>query len=100
MRKTAEEELIRIGAPCIADAVRNLLRAALARGDEPPPSSVAVARSLGLSERSLRRKLSESHTSFREILDQVRRESARKLLDQHGRSISEIAFAAGSLRTA
>jgi AraC-like DNA-binding protein len=48
-----------------------------------------------VSERTLRRQLARSDTTFRQILDEVRRENVQKLLDQHGHTIAEIAFASG-----
>ncbi len=94
VRGMAEDEVKRIGARTEAELVRDRLRAVLVRGEEAPPSGAAMARAIGLSERSLRRKLALSHTSFRKLLDEVRREHAALLLEQE-RSVTEVAFASG-----
>lgn len=54
-----------------------------------------VARELNLSTRSLRRKLDEEGTSFREILQGQRLLRARKLLDDGRHQISELAAFVG-----
>lgn len=54
-----------------------------------------VARELNLSTRSLRRKLDEEGTSFREILQEQRLLRARKLLDDGKHQISELAAFVG-----
>jgi len=95
VRSMAEVEVKRIGARSLVELVRGELSLALERGDEAPPNGAAVARALGLGERTLRRRLALSGTSFRLILDDVRREHALALLGQRGRSIGEIAFASG-----
>ena len=52
----------------------------------------AVARELGVSRRTLSRRLSEEGTSFRSIVDDVRREFACALLHDRNSSIADIAF--------
>lgn len=54
-------------------------------------SQQAVARLLGLSERSMRRKLLESGSAFSELLHGVRMELALDHLRHTGRSIGEVA---------
>lgn len=51
-----------------------------------------VARSLAVSRRTLSRRLAEEHTSFRKILDDVRREFACALLQDRSLSIADVAF--------
>ena len=46
------------------------------------PSLERVARRLGMSRRSLGRRLAEEGTSFKELLDELRRELARRYLEQ------------------
>lgn len=55
------------------------------------PAIGEVAFTFGLSERSLRRRLADEKTSFREVLDDVRSQKARALLSQSGHSIEHIA---------
>jgi len=51
-----------------------------------------TARALGVSHRTFSRRLSEEGTSFRSILDDVRREFACALLQDRSSSIADIAF--------
>lgn len=54
-----------------------------------------VADALHLSPRTLQRKLGEAGTSYQELLDQVRRHLARRLLDATDLDTGEIAFLLG-----
>jgi AraC-like DNA-binding protein len=54
-----------------------------------------VARSLAVSERTLRRRLREAGTGYRELIDDVRRERALMLADQGFHSATEIAVMVG-----
>jgi AraC-like DNA-binding protein len=69
--------------------VRHLVVEALGQTSLTPD---AVAKSIGVSRRTLSRRLAEEHTSFREILDDVRSEFARALLLDPTLSVSDIAF--------
>jgi AraC-like DNA-binding protein len=51
-----------------------------------------VAGALAVSRRTLTRRLAEEHTSFRQLLDEVRGDFARALLQDARLSISDIAF--------
>ena len=51
-----------------------------------------VARALTISERTLSRRLADEGTSFRGILDDVRRESACALLQDRSLSVADVAF--------
>jgi AraC-like DNA-binding protein len=55
----------------------------------------ALARELGTSARTLRRRLLEQGTSYHEILDRVRSEVADELLADADHKLSEIAFLLG-----
>lgn len=55
----------------------------------------AVAQELGMSSRTLRRRLLEQRTSYHEILDRVRRELADELLADADRKLAEVAFLLG-----
>lgn len=61
----------------LAARVRRALDASL---DDGPPSMAAVARSLGVSTRTLQRELADLGTSFRALVDHVRQSRARELL--------------------
>jgi AraC-like DNA-binding protein len=54
-----------------------------------------VARSLGMSERTLSRKLSDEGLNFTEILQQLRRHLAVRYLDDHKLHVSKIAWLLG-----
>jgi AraC-like DNA-binding protein len=55
----------------------------------------AIARRVGVGERSLRRRLAEEESvTLREVVDAVRRDRARELLDA-GRPVKEVAFLLG-----
>lgn len=76
----------------VAGLVAAELRGRLVGG---PPDLDAVARSIGLSSRTLQRRLSEAGTSFAGVLDEVRRERARALLAGPHVAMAEIAYLLG-----
>jgi AraC-like DNA-binding protein len=55
----------------------------------------ALAQELGMSSRTLRRRLLEHRTSYHHILDRVRREIADELLADAEHKLSEVAFLLG-----
>jgi len=55
------------------------------------PSLLRAARALGCSERTLRRRLQQENTSFREILDEVRRTCALEYLQRGELELADIA---------
>jgi AraC-like DNA-binding protein len=59
------------------------------------PAEEAAARSLGMSLRNLQRRLREEGTTYREALEEVRREMARSYLNEGHSSVTEIAFLLG-----
>lgn len=64
------------------------------------PSADDVARALGLSERSLRRQLSEDGSSFRDLLAQARYDQARQLLKTTQLPVEEVAARLGYAESA
>ncbi|WP_131854757.1 helix-turn-helix transcriptional regulator [Bosea sp. BK604] len=62
---------------------------------EKTPKVLDVAGALGLSVRSLQRKLSSAGLTYSELLDRVRLEIAVELLQRTADKIIDIAFAAG-----
>jgi AraC-like DNA-binding protein len=70
----------------IVVAVERLLRSRLRQ----PPTVGEVARTLNLSERSLRRRLADSGRVFREIHDRVRTELALELLQAGSLSVAQV----------
>jgi AraC-like DNA-binding protein len=75
----------------LADQVRRALRAALCRDDA---NLDAIARRLGLTGRSLQRRLRDEGTSFQAVRDEIRRELADRYLGE-GMSLAEISFLLG-----
>ena len=71
----------------VADKVSAHLK--LFSGDYPGIASVASA--LGVAERTLRRQLAEEGTSFRQLLDAVRFDKARDLLQHSALSVEQLA---------
>lgn len=71
----------------VAEEVRVLVAQRLTDG--APMSAVAGA--LGLSERSLRRHLTDAGTSYRTVLDEVRRSAAEELLGRRGLTVDDVA---------
>ncbi|AKV00594.1 Transcriptional regulator, AraC family [Labilithrix luteola] len=59
------------------------------------PTLQVVARDLRMSARTLQRRLEESGTNFQEVLDHVRRATARRLLQTTELDAGEIAFLLG-----
>ncbi len=91
--KHAEEILARVGAQTgSATRVRRAVTEAIHAGDI---SETTVARRLGWSERTLRRRLGEEGTNFRTVLDAVRQELAQSWLVESRMSIGEVAFLLG-----
>lgn len=63
--------------------------------DSPDTAQAEVARSLGMSRRTLQRRLREAGTTFQTILDDERRARALFLLRDPGLALYEIAFLLG-----
>lgn len=70
------------------EQLRSVLDGQLERGDT---GIERAASALGMSERTLRRKLASLGRSYRELLDEVRRDRALALLSRGEHSIAEIA---------
>lgn len=72
--------------------VRRALVEEMRGGD---PSQARIARGLGLSPRTLQRRLDEEGVAFTELLDEVRRELCESYLKNRALSIQEIAYLLG-----
>lgn len=59
------------------------------------PAIASVARSLGMSARTMQRRLGELGTTYQTVLDDVRQRSARRLLANTDLGTGEIAFVLG-----
>lgn len=89
VRKVMEQ---RQASPSVLDLVRSQLHQLLQRGDA---SRERLAEGMGMTARTLHRKLQEAGTSYRELLDGLRLEKARNLLRDSSLDIQEVAQRAG-----
>lgn len=91
-RVTEETQGIEITASEIARDVETLVKDALPSGI---PSIAQLSRHMGMSNRTLTRRLTESGLSFREIVTNTQMGIATNLLKNTSSSIGEIAFRTG-----
>jgi len=93
MRTVAEQVEMKqmMEAPLIY-AIRTRLPAALQDGAF---SAEDIANDLGLSRRSLQRRLTAENLSFQQLLDLYRQEQAMLLLQRGDRDMASIAYALG-----
>lgn len=94
VRQYAEEALARKSRdrPVLRSKVEEMLPGLLPHGKAVASE---VSRRLGMSSRTLSRKLGEEGTSFAEILDQLRAVLAKHYLDDETLPVSEIAWLLG-----
>jgi len=78
--------------PTISLQVKSALKRILASGR---PEMVEVAREMGMSERTLQRRITEEGTSFRQLMLETRQEVVRHLLVEPSIEIEEIACLLG-----
>lgn len=83
--------LARVDQGSVVDQVRSQLAGRLA--DRPSPQ--LVARSLGMSQRSMQRRLHEHGTSYETVLGEVRKELACAYLREGRYAVAELAFMLG-----
>ena len=77
---------------CTTDQVKNLLRLML---KDRSPSSALIAEKLGISSRTLQRKLGEEGTRYQDVLNELRLELALYFLKNTALSLESIAFELG-----
>ena len=88
-----DAELAKLEAePALAQTVRNAIVRALSDG---APKMAAIARRLGMSERTLHRRLAEEGLAFQTLVSETRRELAEGLLARSDYSLAEVAFLTG-----
>ncbi|MEM0994927.1 MAG: AraC family transcriptional regulator ligand-binding domain-containing protein [Bacteroidota bacterium] len=80
-----------VGSKLVVD-VENLIKDALPSGI---PSINQLGKHIGMSSRTLTRRLSEQGTTFRALVKKTQEETATSLLHTPSKSISEIAFLTG-----
>lgn len=88
----AESLLPHYAGVSMADRARDAIARELASG---MPTMSTVARRLGASERSLRRRLAEEGVKFRDLVSDVQRVRARELLRQPDATVTDVAFLLG-----
>ncbi|RED59353.1 helix-turn-helix transcriptional regulator [Cohnella lupini] len=76
----------------ITETVKWIIKLSLTGGI---PDIQAVARELGMSDRTLQRRLTDENTSFKRLLTQARHEQAREYLADPTLDIKEVAFLIG-----
>jgi AraC-like DNA-binding protein len=80
------------GSPSLLHQVFRALRLLLLQGTH---SGDAVAQMLSLHRRTLNRRLKVEHTTFQDVLDQVRFDVARQLLSETDMKLDDVAAALG-----
>ncbi|MCY1393633.1 putative HTH-type transcriptional regulator [compost metagenome] len=92
LRQHAEALLARLPSEGLRARVVALLGAQLARGE---PDRGALAAALGLSERTLQRRLADEGSSYQQLLNDTRRHLAERHLEEGRLPIAEIAVLLG-----
>lgn len=92
LRALAERLELGASTSDLEQAVRARLRSLLPEGGGDAP---AVARSLGMSARTLHRRLRAAGRSFGEVVDLFRESEAERLLASRAASLSEVAYRLG-----
>ena len=82
------DQMPRPGERAVAHEVRRALHLLLPRGHQGVEQ---VSRHLGLSARTLQRRLEQAGLSFQQVLNETRKESAQRYLEGGTYSVSEIA---------
>ncbi|MDB5042578.1 MAG: Transcriptional regulator, AraC family [Candidatus Eremiobacteraeota bacterium] len=82
----------RLGSALLAGDVKSVLRRSMS-GERPSVEKVAAA--MRMSPRTLQRRLAEQETSYQKLLDDVRDNTARRLLLDTDLDAGEIAFLLG-----
>jgi len=90
--KRDEQQSGQQGTLVLSDNVKRLLQEALPHQKAQLP---AVADTLGITPRSLQRKLKEEGNSFQQLLDEARKSLAMDLFNQPGLSMTEISHMLG-----
>jgi AraC-like DNA-binding protein len=81
-----------IAGSVLSDEVRQVLRTRITQGDA---SIACVASALGLHPRTLNRRLAASGATFKALVNEIRHETARQLLEQTTMPLSQIASLLG-----
>ncbi len=96
VRRICEEQCVILARSMTEHASLPLnVRKQILRSPGTVPELAAVAGELGMSERTLRRRLAQAGTSFHEIVSDVRRHLACRYLAETGMAIKEISYLLG-----
>ncbi len=90
--RIAGEHLARLDRSELRARVRSVIMDCLSDGK---PRRATVARTLGMSERTLQRRLEEEGYSFRQLLDDTHKELARYYIERADLPFAEVAFVLG-----
>ncbi|MFY0654589.1 MAG: AraC family transcriptional regulator ligand-binding domain-containing protein [Cyclobacteriaceae bacterium] len=91
-RVEEEAKGLEVSANKIASDIESLIKDALPSGI---PSISQIGEYMGMSNRTLTRRLSENGVTFRDLIQRTQEGVSKKLLRQTNRSIAEIAFETG-----
>lgn len=91
-RVKEETEGIEISPQRISDEVEELIKNALPSGI---PGVQEISEYMGMSKRTLTRRLAKHGVSFRDLIQRTQEQEARRLLKNPERSIADIAFETG-----
>ncbi len=91
-RVEEETKGIEVSSIKIAADVENLIKDTLPSGI---PNIIQIGKHMGMSSRTLTRRLSENGITFRELIKQTQEKISKDLLKNSSSSISEIAFQTG-----
>lgn len=94
MTETLEEMLASLPAHDLVEQVKRRIQLLLSSGDI---SVERIACPLNISDRHLRRKLSQEGTSYEQIVDEVRRETAIRMIGEGQLTLTSIAYELGFL---
>ena len=90
--RIANEYLARLDSSETIVRVRAAILASLTDGQ---PQRASVARALGMSERTLQRRLEAKGASFRLLRDESHKEMARRYIERRDLSLAEVAYLLG-----
>lgn len=93
--RTADESVRQALGSAYAESIVDQVRAHVRQWIREAPEADEVARALGLSTRTLQRRLGEEGASFRDVVLGVKVDVAKELLEQPQLTIAEVANAVG-----
>ncbi|MEP4533206.1 MAG: helix-turn-helix domain-containing protein [Cyclobacteriaceae bacterium] len=91
-RLDEEKRGIHVNTDKLLGEIHGLIQESLPSGI---PSVIQVAEHLGMSARTLKRRLSEKGMTFRDYVQEIQQEVAQKLIQNTSQSMGEIAFQTG-----